>query len=81
MPKCSMSSVCARCFTQGVDTIVPEITITDVAEDLSGITDEAQPRPDDPIMYTDGTRGVSFRRSGRACSLEMTGEAPGAAAA
>lgn len=79
MPKCSMSSVCTRCFTQVADAIVPEITITDVTEDLSGITDEARPHPDDPIMNTDGS--VSFRCSGRDCSLEMTGEAPEAAAA
>ncbi len=68
-------------FLKGVDAIVPEITITDVTEDLSGITDEARPHPDDPIMNTDGTRGVSFRRNRRDCSLEMTGEGPGAAAA
>ena len=60
---------------------MPEITITDVTEDLSGITDEARPHPDDPIMCTDGTRSVSFRCSGRDCSLEMTGEGPGSTAA
>ena len=58
---------------------MPKITLTDVTEDLSGITDKARPHPDDPIMNTDG--GVSFRRNRRDCSLEMTVEGPGAAAA
>ena len=66
-------------FLKGVDAIVPKITLTDVTEDLSGITDEARPHPDDPIMYTDGS--VSFRRNRRDCSLEMTGEGPGSTAA
>lgn len=50
----------------GVDAIVPDITITDVQEDLSGITEEM-----DFETYSDGTRKVSFLCNGHPYEIEL----------
>ncbi len=47
-------------FLQGVQAIVPEVSITDVKEDLSKMTDELE-----------GKRGVSFLCNGRPYSVEL----------
>lgn len=51
---------------QGIDVIVPDITITDVQEDLSAITEEM-----DMETYTDGTRKVSFLCNGHPYEIEL----------
>lgn len=51
---------------QGIDVIVPDITITDVQEDLSGITEEM-----DWETYSDGTRKVSFLCNGHPYEIEL----------
>lgn len=50
----------------GVQAVVPDITITDVQEDLSGVTEEM-----DMETYTDGTRKVSFLCNGHAYEIEL----------
>ncbi len=47
-------------FLQGVQAIVPEVSITDVKEDLSKMTDELE-----------GKRGVSFLCNGHAYAVEL----------
>ncbi len=42
----------------GIDAIVPDIEITDIVEDLSGMTDEMVPDEKIPWMMTDGKRSV-----------------------
>lgn len=51
---------------QGIDAIVPDITITDVQEDLSGITEEM-----DWETYSDGTRKVSFLCNSHPYEIEL----------
>ena len=55
-------------FLKGVQAIVPDIEIADVAEDLSGITDEVYSWVPVP---RDGTRSVSFTCNGHPYSVEL----------
>ena len=59
-------------FLEGVQAIVPDVEISDVQEDLSGITEELVPHPDHPGLWTDGKRGLSFRCNGHLYAVEMT---------
>jgi hypothetical protein len=57
---------------QGIQSIVKDIEITDVREDLSGVTDEMT-QADDPFSpMTDGIRSVSFKCNGHEYSVTMT---------
>ena len=49
-----------RLFLQGVQSIVPEVVISDIQEDLSQMTDEMIPSKTTQWMQTDGKRTVSF---------------------
>lgn len=49
-------------FLQGVQSIIPDITITDIREDLSGLNE-----------YHDGNRSVSFVCNGHSYSFTLTG--------
>ena len=61
----------ARCL-QGIQSIEPDIVISDVQEDLSGMTEElTEPvNPYDPP--TDGVRSVSFKCNGHDYSVTVT---------
>ncbi len=54
-------------FLKGIQSIVPDITITDIKEDLSGITEEATHR----TPPYDGTRTVSFKCNGHDYSVTL----------
>ncbi|MBQ6174394.1 MAG: hypothetical protein IJK28_07205 [Clostridia bacterium] len=54
----------------GIDAIVPDIEITDIAEDLSGMT--AEMVPGEMGRLTDGKRTVSFLCNGHPYSTELT---------
>ena len=58
-------------FLQGVQTIVPDIIITDICEDLSGMTDEMTFDQDSASPPCDGKRSVSFFCNGHAYSIEL----------
>lgn len=53
-------------FFQGVQSIIPDATFTDIEEDLSGMTREW-----DPDSFSDGTRHVSFRCNGHLYETEL----------
>jgi len=53
-------------FLLGVQAIVPDIRFADVAEDLSGMSDEW-----DMETYSDGTRSVSFTCNGHPYSITL----------
>lgn len=58
-------------FLQGVNTIVPDIEITNVREDLSGMTDELT-MPDNLMSPpTNGKRSVAFTCNGHEYSIEL----------
>ena len=54
-----------------VQTIVPDIKITDICEDLSGMTDEMTFDQDSTSPPCDGKRSVSFVCNGHAYSIEL----------
>ena len=54
-------------FLQGVESIVPELTITEIEEDLSGMRVDS----DTGIVAADGKRKVSFRCNGHAYETEL----------
>ena len=56
----------------GIDAIVPDIEITDIVEDTSGMTVEMVPDEKNPWMMTDGKRSVSFLCNGHPYSVELT---------
>lgn len=56
----------------GIDAIVPDIKITEIKEDLSGMTEEMVPDEKTPWMMTDGKRSVSFLCNGHPYSVELT---------
>ena len=56
----------------GIDAIVPDIEITDIVEDTSGMTVEMVPDEKNPWMLTDGKRSVSFLCNGHPYSVELT---------
>ena len=58
-------------FLQGVQTIVPDIVITDVHEDLSAMTDEMTFEQDSTTPPNNGKRSVSFVCNGHAYSVEL----------
>ena len=58
-------------FLQGIQSIVPEIRITDINEDVSGITSELVDSEDGMHPPTDGKRSVSFVCNGHAYSIEL----------
>ena len=58
-------------FLQGVQTIVPDIKITDICEDLSGMTDEMTFAQDPATPPCDGKRSVSFVCNGHAYNIEL----------
>ena len=58
-------------FLQGVQAIVPDISITDIREDLSGMTEEMVWPEDLSHSPTDGTRSVSFVCNGHDYSIEL----------
>lgn len=58
-------------FLQGVQTIVPDIQITDVREDLSGMTDEMTFDQDFAVPPNNGKRSVSFNCNGHPYSIEL----------
>ena len=61
-------------FLQGVQSIVPDITITDIKEDLSGMTFELLPSEDPYAPATNGTRSVSFLCNGHPYSITLESE-------
>ena len=58
-------------FLQGVQAVVPGITITDIREDLSGTTEEMTDPEDGLHPPTDGMRSVSFLCNGHSYSVEL----------
>ena len=58
-------------FLQGIQSIVPELQITDIHEDLSGMTDELIGAGNSMSPPTDGKRSVSFVCNGHAYSTEL----------
>ncbi len=58
-------------FLKGIQSIVPDIEITDVKEDLSGMTEEMTSSEESGEM-TDGTRSVSFLCNGHPYAIELT---------
>ena len=58
-------------FLQGIQTIVPDIEITNIREDLSGMTEEMTVSDDPMIPSTDGKRSVSFTCNGHEYSIEL----------
>ena len=58
-------------FLKGIQSIVPDIEITDVKEDLSGMTEEMSTSEESGEM-TDGTRGISFLCNGHPYAIELT---------
>ena len=58
-------------FLKGVQTIVPDIEITNIREDLSGMTEEMTDSDDPMIPSTDGKRSVSFTCNGHEYSIEL----------
>lgn len=61
-------------FLKGVDAIVPDIGITEIREDLSGMTEEMTPLPGSAYLLTDGLRSVSFRCNGHPYSVTLTSQ-------
>ena len=57
-------------FLKGIQSIVPDIEITDVKEDLSGMTEEMSSSEESGEM-TDGTRGISFLCNGHPYAIEL----------
>ena len=62
-------------FLRGIDSIVPDIEITDITEDLSGMTEEMiYPRSFLQSIFsrpTDGKRSVSFVCNGNEYGIEL----------
>ena len=58
-------------FLKGILSIVPDIEITDVKEDLSGMTWEMTTTEETGEM-TNGTRGISFLCNGHSYAIELT---------
>lgn len=58
-------------FLQGVQSIASDIEITDIREDLSGMTEELTNTDDVYVMPTDGKRAVSFLCNGHPYSIEL----------
>ena len=58
-------------FLQGIQAIVPDITITDIHEDLSGMTNALVDFGDGTHPPTDGKRTVSFVCNGHAYSTVL----------
>ena len=58
-------------FLQGVQTIVHDIKITDISEDLTGMTDEMTFDQDSASPPCDGKRSVSFVCNGHTYSIEL----------
>lgn len=56
-------------FLQGVQSIVPDITITDVQEDLSGMTEEMTESENPDLPPSDGKRSVRFLCNGHEYSI------------
>ena len=56
---------------QGIQSIVPDLVISDINEDLTGMTDEME-EPANPFEPpTDGVRSVSFKCNGHEYSITM----------
>ncbi|MBR6030251.1 MAG: hypothetical protein IKP40_14300 [Clostridia bacterium] len=58
-------------FLQVVQAIVPDVVISDVSEDLSGITEDWVMPDDDFSTWTDGRRSVSFNCNGHPYTIEL----------
>lgn len=58
-------------FLQGVNTIVPDIEISDIREDLSGMTEELVESDNPGLLPADGKRSVSFTCNGHEYSIEL----------
>lgn len=58
-------------FLNGVQTIIPDIKITDISEDLSGMTEELTDSEDGMSPPTDGMRSVRFICNGHEYSFEL----------
>ena len=58
-------------FLQGVQSIVPDVVISDIQEDLSQMTDEMVPSETVEWMGTDGKRSVSFLCNDHRYSIEL----------
>ena len=58
-------------FLRGVQSIVPDVAISDIQEDLSRLTDEMIPSETVAWMHTDGKRTVSFLCNGHPYSIEL----------
>ncbi|MBR4359766.1 MAG: hypothetical protein IKP32_04035 [Clostridia bacterium] len=58
-------------FLQGVQSIVPDVVISDIQEDLSQLTDEMIPSETWEWMQTDGKRSVSFVCNNHPYSIEL----------
>ncbi len=58
-------------FLQGVQSIVPDVVISDIQEDLSQMTDEMIPSETVEWMQTDGKRTVSFICNDHPYSIEL----------
>lgn len=55
-------------FLEGIDRIVPDIEITDIEEDLDGMTEDMD---FDGEIPTDGTRAFSFLCNGHPYAMEL----------
>ncbi len=58
-------------FLQGVQSIVPDVVISDIREDLSQLTEEMIPSETERGMDTDGKRTVSFLCNDHPYSIEL----------
>lgn len=58
-------------FLQGVQSIVPDVVISDIQEDLSQMTDEMIPSETVEWLQTDGKRTVSFICNDHPYSIEL----------
>ena len=58
-------------FLQGVQSIVPDVVISDIREDLSQMTLEMTPSETEEGILTDGKRSVSFLCNNHPYSIEL----------
>ena len=58
-------------FLQGIQSIVPDITISDIHEDVSEMTEEMTESKDDMLPPSDGKRSVSFLCNGHPYSITL----------
>lgn len=58
-------------FLQGVQAIVPDVRITEVKEDLSGVTDDMEEADNPYEPPSDGVRSVSFLCNGHPYDAEL----------